>query len=153
MNKEQLLDTYQAASYSDINLESPNCAGDMALRGFTVKKLYDDFVFADYIDVDNGFIKHESGLVTIESSATKTWRKAKVLMVGPACRNTQVGDIILFPNDKGLPCGEVEYSVHLEESELVPAQDIIEVAKNGIFLSEHRIFATLNNPNNVLHKS
>lgn len=153
MNKEQLLDTYQAASYSDINLESPNCAGDMALRGFTVKKLYDDFVFADYIDVDNGFIKHESGLVTIESNATKTWRKAKVLMVGPACRNTKVGDIILFPNDKGLPCGEVEYINHLEESELVPAQDIVEVAKNGIFLGEHRIFATLNNPNNGLHKS
>ena len=153
MNKEQLLDTYQAASYSDINLESPNCAGDMALRGFTVKKLYDDFVFADYIDVDNGFIKHESGLVTIESNATKTWRKAKVLMVGPACRNTKVGDIILFPNDKGLPCGEVEYINHLEESELVPAQDIVEVAKNGIFLGEHRIFATLNNPNNGLHQS
>lgn len=153
MNKEQLLDTYRAASYSDINLESPNCAGDMALRGFTVKKLYDDFVFADYIDVDNGFIKHESGLVTIESNSTKTWRKAKVLMVGPACRNTKVGDIILFPNDKGLPCGEVEYINHLEESELVLAQDIIEVAKNGIFLGEHRIFATLNNPNNVLHKS
>ena len=153
MNKEQLLDTYRAASYSDINLESPNCAGDMALRGFTVKKLYDDFVFADYIDVDNGFIKHESGLVTVESNATKTWRKAKVLMVGPACRNTKVGDIILFPNDKGLPCGEVEYTTHLEESELVPAQDIIKVAKNGIFLGEHRIFATLNNPNNGLHKS
>lgn len=153
MNKEQLLDTYSPASYSDINLESPNCAGDMALRGFSVKKLYDDFVFADYIDVDNGFIKHESGLVTVDTTSNKTWRKAKVLMVGPACRNTKVGDIILFPNDKGLPCGEVEYTTHLEESELVPAQDITEVAKNGIFLGEHRIFATLNNPNNVLHKS
>ena len=124
MNKEQLLDTYQAASYSDINLESPNCAGDMALRGFTVKKLYDDFVFADYIDVDNGFIKHESGLVTIESNNTKTWRKAKVLMVGPACRNTKVGDIILFPNDKGLPCGEVEYIEEpVEEEETVEYLD------------------------------
>lgn len=150
MNKEQLLDTYQAASYSDINLESPNCAGDMALRGFTVKKLYDDFVFADYIDVDNGFIKHESGLVTIESNNTKTWRKAKVLMVGPACRNTKVGDIILFPNDKGLPCGEVEY---IEESKDIARDSFILTAKNGIFLGEHRIFATLDNPNNGLHKS
>lgn len=90
MNKEQLLDTYQPASYSDINLESPNCAGDLAISGFPVKKLYDDFVFADYIDIDNGFIKHESGLVTVDTTTTKTWRKAKVLMVGPRCTETKV---------------------------------------------------------------
>lgn len=133
MNKEQLFDTHTRASVSDINLESPNCAGDMALRGYAVTKLYDDFVFADYIDVDNGYIKHESGLVTVDTSSNKTWRKAKVLMVGPACRETKVDDIILFPNDKGLPCGEVEYHINGE----------ICTAKNGIFLGEHRIFATL----------
>ena len=137
MNKEQLLDTYQPASYSDINLESPNCAGDMALRGYTVKKLYDDFVFANYIDIDNGFIKSASGLVTVDTSSNKTWRKARVIMVGPACRATSVNDIILFPNDKGLPAGEVEYN---------DVDGSIKVAKNGIFLSEHRIFATLNEP-------
>jgi co-chaperonin GroES (HSP10) len=97
--------------------------------GFAVTELYDDFVFADYIDIDNGFIKHESGLVTVDTSSNKTWRKAEVIMVGPACRFTKVGDIILFPNDKGLPCGEVN---HYHGT-----------AKNGIFLSEHRIFAKL----------
>ena len=140
MNKEQLFDKHTKASYSDINLESPNCAGDMAIRGFVVKSLYDDFVFADYLDVDNGFIKDESGLVTIDTSSNKTWRKAKVLMVGPACLNTHVGDIILFPNDKGLPSGEVEYIQQLGQE-----QNKVSVAKNGIFLSEHRIFATLSN--------
>jgi hypothetical protein len=98
-----------------------------------VQKLYDDFVFADYIDVDNGYIKHDSGLVTVDTSSSKTWRKAKVLMVGPSCRETSVGDIILFPNDKGLPCGEVEY---------VTSDGLAKVS-NGIFLSEHRIFAAL----------
>ncbi len=140
MQKDILLDTYIGASASDINLESPNCAGDMAIRGFTVKKLYDDFVFADYIDVDNGFIKDSSGLVTIDTSANKTWRKAKVLMVGPSCRSTQVGDVILFPNDKGLPAGEVEYIYRSEDS----GDEIICIAKNAIFLGEHRIFASLN---------
>lgn len=105
----------------------------MAIRGFVLKTLYDDFVFADYIDVDNGYIKHESGLVTVDTSTSKTWRKAKVLMVGPACHSTSVGDIILFPNDKGLPCGEVNYIENNESA----------IAKNGIFLSEHRIFAKL----------
>ena len=139
MQSDLLLDKYNAASVSDINLESPNCAGDIAIRGFAVTKLYDDFVFADYIDMDNGFIKDESGLVTVDSGATKTWRKAKVLMVGPACRETHIDDIVLFPNDKGLPCGEVEYFRNGE----------VLLAKNGIFLSEHRIFATLSNE----HKS
>lgn len=140
MNKEQLFDRHTKASYSDINLESPNCAGDMAIRGFAVKSLYDDFVFADYLDVDNGFIKDESGLVTVDTSSNKTWRKAKVLMVGPACHNTHPGDIILFPNDKGLPSGEVEYIQQTGQG-----QNIVSIAKNGIFLSEHRIFATLSN--------
>lgn len=133
MQNDLILDKYNAASISDINLESPNCAGDMAIRGFGVQKLYDDFVFADYIDVDNGYIKHDSGLVTVDTSSSKTWRKAKVLMVGPSCRETNVGDIILFPNDKGLPCGEVEYV----------ASGGLAKASNGIFLSEHRIFAAL----------
>ena len=96
--------------------------------GFTVRELYDDFVFADYIDIDNGFIKHESGLVSVDTSSNKTWRKAKVIMVGPACRHTSPGDIILFPNDKGLPCGEVEWLNHLEKSELTPEQDIVEIS-------------------------
>lgn len=135
MSTNPNFDKYNRASVSDINLESPNSAGDMALRGFVLKRLYDDFVFANYIDVDNGYIKHESGLVTVDTNANKTWRKAEVIMVGPLCRETVVGDIILFPNDKGLPCGEVEYLTHDNEKK---------TAKNGIFLGEHRIFAVVN---------
>ena len=137
MEKESLLDRYNPATVSSINLESPNCAGDMSIRGFIIDKLYDDFVFADYIDVDNGYIKHESGLVTVDSGASKTWRKAKVIKVGPSCVTTKPGDIVLFPNDKGLPCGEVDYE----------SDGAIFKAKNGIFLSEHRIFATVKQNN------
>lgn len=140
MNKELLFDKYNKASVSDINLESPNCAGDIAIRGFVLNSLYDDFVFADYIDMDNGYIKHESGLVTVDTTANKTWRKARVIMVGPSCRATSPGDIILFPNDRGLPCGEIEY---IKESESESSSSEILTAKNGIFLSEHRIFAKL----------
>lgn len=140
MNKELLFDKYNKASVSDINLESPNCAGDIAIRGFVLNSLYDDFVFADYIDMDNGYIKHESGLVTVDTTANKTWRKARVIMVGPSCRATSPGDIILFPNDKGLPCGEVEY---IQETDNDGQDSTVLIAKNGIFLSEHRIFAKL----------
>lgn len=134
MNKELLFDKYNKASLSDINLESPNCAGDMALRGFRVSEIYDDFVFANYIDIDNGYIKHESGLVTVDTGSNKTWRKAEVIMVGPACVSTRPGDIVLFPNDKGLPSGEVDY---------LDVDGNIKIAEHSIFLSEHRIFAKL----------
>ena len=135
MNKEQLLDTHLRAQVSDINLESPNSQGDIAITGFILDEPYDDFVFANYIDVDNGFITDEkSGLVRAVSDTNKTWRKAEVIKVGPACRTTKTGTIILFPNDKGLPCGEVEY---------YDADGNVQMAKNGIFLGEHRIFATV----------
>jgi hypothetical protein len=150
MNKDILLDQHLSAQKSDINLESPNCAGDMALSGFVIDKLYDDFVFANYIDIDNGFITDEkSGLVRAVSDTNKTWRKALVIKVGPACRQTKPGDIVIFPNDKGLPCGEVEYlRPKLEEApelRLNPEMPTMvkEVAKHGIFLGEHRIFATV----------
>lgn len=135
MNKEQLLDMHLRAQVSDINLESPNSQGDIAITGFILDEPYDDFVFANYIDVDNGFITDEkSGLVRAVSDTNKTWRKAEVIKIGPACRVTKPGTIILFPNDKGLPCGEVEY---------YDADGKVQMAKNGIFLGEHRIFATV----------
>ena len=56
------------------------------------------------------------------------------------CRETKVGDVILFPNDKGIPAGEVEY-ISIDGSP--------KIAKNGIFLGEHRIFATLTNYKDV----
>ena len=150
MNKDILLDQHLSAQKSDINLESPNCAGDMALSGFVIDKLYDDFVFANYIDIDNGFITDEkSGLVRAVSDTNKTWRKALVIKVGPACRQTKPGDIVIFPNDKGLPCGEVEYlqpeygyPPELRLDSEAPAM-VKKVAKHGIFLGEHRIFATV----------
>jgi hypothetical protein len=157
MNKDILLDQHLSAQRTDINLESPNCAGDMALSGFVIDKLYDDFVFANYIDIDNGFITDEkSGLVRAVSDTNKTWRKALVLKTGPACRQTKPGDIVIFPNDKGLPCGEVEYLRPMTSDEKVqkymPPLSLDErwdrtlikdVAKHGIFLGEHRIFATV----------
>lgn len=147
------MDQHLRAQYSDINLESPNCAGDIALSGFVIDKLYDDFVFADYIDIDNGFITDEkTGLVRAVSDTNKTWRKAVVIKAGPACRQTKPGDIIIFPNDKGLPCGEVEYlNCETEVKEPVDLRwdrewyqpPVKKVAKHGIFLGEHRIFATV----------
>lgn len=135
MNKELLLDKHLSAQRTDINLESPNSQGDVALSGFVLDTPYDDFIFANYIDIDNGFITDEkTGLVRAVSDANKTWRKAEIIKVGPMCRYTKPGDLVIFPNDKGLPCGEVQY---------IDENNQIMTAKHGIFLGEHRIFATV----------
>ena len=109
---------------------------------------YPDFILDDVDFIERNEMSYyevelEKGgaeIVAVDTSSNKTWRKARVLMVGPACLNTHVGDIILFPNDKGLPSGEVEYIQQTGQE-----QNVVSVAKNGIFLSEHRIFATLSN--------
>lgn len=138
------LDNYISSERSCINLESPNSQGDMGFSGFILKSLYDNFVFAEYVDLDNGFIKDEkSGLLKAEGFTTKSWRKAKVLMVGPYCNNTVEGDIIIFPNDKGLLSGEVDVYVTNESGERV-----VKKVKNGIFLDEKRIFAKVEKNSN-----
>jgi hypothetical protein len=51
-----------------------------------------------------------------------TWRIAKVILAGPDCKTVTEGDIIVFPNDKGIQVSNLnDY-------------------KNVVFLNESRIF-------------
>lgn len=66
---------------------------------------------------------------------TKVWRKAVVRAVSPWVEShgtTKVGDIILFPNDKGLTAGKCGYR---------DADGNIIQASSAIFLTEQKIFA------------
>jgi co-chaperonin GroES (HSP10) len=51
----------------------------------------------------------------------RAWRVAKVTLAGPACKQVKVGDIVIFPGDRGL-------------------QSIQKNGKMLVFLSEDRIF-------------
>ena len=51
----------------------------------------------------------------------RAWRVAKVKLAGPACKQVKIGDVIIFPGDRGL-------------------QSIQKNGKMLVFLSEERIF-------------
>lgn len=135
-SKEQLFDENTEAMRSDINFDTYG-AGDLGLGGdYALLDLYKDFVFAEYIDMNKGFQTTKSGLVTVDTK-TKSFRKAVVRMVGTTVAKygrTKVGDIIMFPNDRGLVTGSVNY---------VDADGNVKTAEDGIFLNEERIISSL----------
>lgn len=132
MNKEELFDRYTEAQRSDIILEGANVSGDLGLDGYVLTALYADIIFAEYIDVVDGQQITRGGLIA-PTSKTKTWRKARVHMVSPWIErngDTKVGDIVMFPNDKGLETGEVMY---------VGSDGKRHSTSHGIFLNEMRL--------------
>lgn len=138
LEAEMNQDKYNMAQVSDINLDNGSVSGDMGLTDHAVTCLYSDFIFAELIDVKDGFATTRSGLRVIQDTKVKSWRKARVLLISPLVAQygiTKVGDVVLFPNDKGLATGRTSY-VHPETGE------VIEV-KNGIFLNEQRCFTKL----------
>lgn len=134
MDREQLFDSNTEAQRSDINLEGANVGGDLGLDGYVLTSLYADFIFCEYIDVVDGQQVTSGGLIAPETK-TKTWRKAIVRMVSPyveKAQNTKVGDVVMFPNDKGLQTGQVAY---------VGSDGKRYTTSHGIFLNEYRLFA------------
>lgn len=124
-----------ATRKSDINLDTGLYTGDIGLGGdFYTDSLYSDFVLVKYIDTNEGGEREEGGLLVPTLTNDLHWRKGVVLMVGPLAENTQPGDLVVFPNDKGLPTSTISYR----------CQDgTVEEANNAIFLDERRIFAKL----------
>jgi hypothetical protein len=105
--------------------------GDFGGDEFIMSFIYDDILLIEYIDLTSdgdGIIRN--GIVVPVNSVTKAWRKGRVILAGPKVQYTAPGDIVMFPNDKGLSVSRMpvikdgkEYSV-----------------KFGIFLNEDRLF-------------
>jgi len=106
--------------------------GDFGLDDFKLTFLFDDIILVKYVDLDgdNGeegdFIKRGS-LYIDPKSVQKSWRKAEVILAGPNVKHAKVGDIVMFPNDKGITISNVEIEGH-------------GMLKKGMFLNEQRLF-------------
>jgi cellobiose-specific phosphotransferase system component IIB len=55
------------------------------------------------------------------------WRKGKIIITGPQVRWVKKGDIVVFPNNMGIPITNLEVEDHGK-------------IKNGLFLNEQRLF-------------
>jgi co-chaperonin GroES (HSP10) len=76
---------------------------------------------------ENGDNVKRNGIFIPTNSIRNTWRKGKVLLVGTDVKHTKVGDIVLFPHDRGLIVSNVEVSGYGR-------------LKKGMFLNEQRLF-------------
>lgn len=97
---------------------------------FVLSKVFDDIILVEFIDEvsDNaGDAVVRNGIFVPTNALIKAWRKAQVLLVGPSAKQCQVGDIVIFPNDKGAAVSNIEIEGHGK-------------LKKGVFLNEQRIF-------------
>lgn len=96
---------------------------DMNLDNWNLTKVLDDILMCQYIDVNEDGSEVKRGNIWVPINAVNfTWRLARVSLAGPDCKTVKQGDIVMFPNDKGIQVANLNGY------------------KNIVFLNESRIF-------------
>ena len=102
--------------------------GDFGLDNYALSKVMDDILLVEYIDTNpTGEYINRNGLAIPVNTLTKAWRKAKVILKGPGVQYTDIGDIVIFPNNLGIAVSNIEVKGAGK-------------VKQGIFINEQRMF-------------
>lgn len=107
-----------------------NSDGDFGIEDYTLSFIFDDIILVEMIDEVNdgkGDAVMRNGLFVPVNTLTKAWRKAKVVLVGPNVQYCKPGEIVIFPNDKGVSVAGISVKDY-------------GTLKKGMFLNEQRIF-------------
>jgi hypothetical protein len=115
---------------SHIDLSDGALPSDFGIEDYIMCKLYDDVVLLEFADLESedGAQYVKRGSILIKASETQNmWRKGRVILRGPRVTQTQIGDIVVFPNNMGIPITNLEVEGHGK-------------IKNGVFLNEQRMF-------------
>jgi len=109
------LDTYHNDSFS--------------LYGYKLNKVLDDILLVQYVDLsEDGKSVIRNGILIPLAQVQKTWRLARVILAGPLCKYAEPGDIVCFPDDKGIKVDNISIK-GIEGS-----------VKDCVFLNEQGIF-------------
>ena len=93
------------------------------LEGWSLKKVLDDILMCRYVDLNEDGTEIKRGSIWVPINAVNfTWRLAKVILAGPDCKTVKDGDVVVFPNDKGIQVANLNGYKHV------------------VFLNESRIF-------------
>jgi hypothetical protein len=93
------------------------------LDGWSLKKVLDDIIMCQYIDLNDDGTEIKRGNIWVPINAVNfTWRLARIILAGPDCKTVKEGDIVVFPNDKGIQVANINNLKHI------------------VFLNESRIF-------------
>jgi cellobiose-specific phosphotransferase system component IIB len=107
---------------------SSHSEGDFGLENLELSFIFDDILLVEYIDTtDQGDSIMRNGLYIPTNVLTKAWRKARVILVGPRAQYTNVGDIVVFPNNLGITVSNLDVCNHGRIT-------------GGVFLNESRVF-------------
>ena len=120
-----------APQKSHIDLSDRALPSDFGMDDYKLCKILDDVILVEYCDVHGGEDGNEyimrKGIAIPVKQVHNAWRKGKVILVGPNVRTTKVGDIVVFPNNMGIPISNLVVEDHGD-------------VKNGLFINEQRIF-------------
>jgi len=116
---------------SHIDLSDRSLPSDFGLDDYIFSQLLDDIILIEYADlvlddVAGDYILR-GGIAIPVNQIHNAWRKGKVILAGPQVRWVKKDDIVVFPNNMGIPISNLE----VEEYGKI---------KNGFFLNEQRIF-------------
>lgn len=107
---------------------SAGVSRDFGLEEFVLCKVFKDIVLVELIDItDDGATVKRGNLFLPTNNMTNAWRKGRILLKGSSVHNCEVGDIVVYPNDKGA----VVSNIYVDKVGLV---------KHCCFLNEERIF-------------
>lgn len=120
-----------ATQKSHIDLNDPNLPSDFGLDDYQLSSLLADVILIEFSDLVTGEAGGDyilrNGLAIPVNQIHNAWRKGRVILAGPNVEFTKVGDLVVFPNNMGIPITNLEVVDHGK-------------IKNGLFLNEQRIF-------------
>ena len=86
-----------------IDLDTYQNSDTFSLQGYNLSKVMDDIVLAQFVDLsDDGQSVVRNGIHIPLAQVQRTWRLAKVILIGPNVEECKPGDIVCFPDDKGI---------------------------------------------------
>lgn len=116
---------------SHIDLADRALPSDFGLDDYKLSKVFDDVILIEYCDVhgseDGSEYILRGGIAVPINQVHNAWRKGKVVLIGPNVRYTAIDEIVVFPNNMGIPITNLEVEGYGK-------------LKNGLFINEQRMF-------------
>jgi cellobiose-specific phosphotransferase system component IIB len=116
---------------SHIDLSNKTLPSDFGLDDYVLSELLDDAILIEYCDLhgseDGAEYILRGGIAVPVNQVHNAWRKGTVILTGPNVRQVKKGQIIVFPNNMGIPISNLEVDDHGK-------------VKNGLLINEQRIF-------------
>lgn len=81
---------------------------EVPMGDWDIVGVYDNILMCEYVDLDDSFGDSlyviRDGISVPLDTVKAAWRIVKALHVGPEVKNIQVGDLLMIPHDRGIPC-------------------------------------------------